>query len=72
MSSVYDILVERGFIEQCTHEKEARRLVQQGGVTVNDVKVPAFDSVFGSKDFNENGAFMVKKGKKGFYQIKAN
>lgn len=51
---------------------EARRLVNQGGVTVNDVKVPAFDSVYGSKDFNENDAFMVKKGKKGFYQIKAN
>ena len=50
---------------------EARRLVNQGGVTVNDVKVPAFDSVYGSKDFNENQAFMVKKGKKGFYQIKA-
>lgn len=49
---------------------EARRLVQQGGVTVNDVKVPAFDTVYGSKDFNENDAFMVKKGKKGFYQIK--
>ena len=48
---------------------EGRRLVQQGGVTVNDVKVPAHDAVYGSKDFNENGAFMVKKGKKGFYQI---
>lgn len=50
---------------------EGRRLVQQGGVTVNDVKVPAFDSVYGSKDFNDNGALMIKKGKKGFYQIKA-
>lgn len=50
---------------------EARRLVKQGGVTVNDVKVPSFDSVYGSIDFNESGAFMVKKGKKGFYQIKA-
>ena len=50
---------------------EARRLVNQGGVKVNDVKVPAFDAVYGSKDFNENQAFMVKKGKKGFYQIKA-
>nr|WP_291235263.1 tyrosine--tRNA ligase [Frisingicoccus sp.] len=50
---------------------EARRLVNQGGVTVNDVKVPAFDAVYGSKDFNENQAFMVKKGKKGFFQIKA-
>lgn len=50
---------------------EARRLVNQGGVTVNDVKVPAFDAVYGSKDFNENQAFMVKKGKKSFFQIKA-
>ena len=50
---------------------EARRLVKQGGVTVNDVKVPSFDSVYGSKDFNKSGAFMIKKGKKGFYQIKA-
>lgn len=50
---------------------EARRLVKQGGVTVNDVKVPSFDAVYGSKDFNESKAFMVKKGKKGFYQIKA-
>ena len=45
---------------------EARRLVKQGGVTVN-----SFDSVYGSKDFNDSEAFMVKKGKKGFYQIKA-
>lgn len=50
---------------------EARRLVKQGGVTVNDVKVPSFDAVYGSKDFNDFDAFMVKKGKKGFYQIKA-
>ncbi len=50
---------------------EARRLVKQGGVTVNDVKVPSFDAVYGSKDFNDSDAFMVKKGKKGFYQIKA-
>lgn len=49
---------------------EARRLVNQGGVTVNDIKVPSFDTVYGSKDFNENQAFMVKKGKKGFFQIK--
>lgn len=50
---------------------EARRLVKQGGVTVNDVKVPSFDSVYGTKDFDDSEAFMVKKGKKGFYQIKA-
>ena len=50
---------------------EGRRLVQQGGVTVNDVKVPAFDTVYSAKDFNEEGALMIRKGKKGFCQIKA-
>lgn len=50
---------------------EARRLVQQGGVTVNDIKVPSFDTKYSSADFNENDALLVKKGKKGFYQIKA-
>ncbi len=50
---------------------EARRLIQQGGVTVNDVRVPSFDAVYGARDFNENGALMIRKGKKGFCQIKA-
>ena len=33
MSSVYDTLVERGFIEQCTHEKELRELLEKEKVT---------------------------------------
>lgn len=49
---------------------EARRLVQQGGVSVNEVKVPSFDTVYSVKDFNENQALMIKKGKKGFCQVK--
>jgi len=48
---------------------EARRLVKQGGVTVNETKVPSFDKEYSSADFNENNALLVKKGKKGFYQI---
>ncbi len=50
---------------------EARRLVQQGGVTVNDVKVPSFDTKYSTDNFNENNALLIKKGKKGFYQVKA-
>ena len=33
MASVYDTLVERGFIEQCTHEKEVRELLEKEKVT---------------------------------------
>ncbi len=50
---------------------EARRLIQQGGITVNDVKVTEFDKVFTTNDFDADGALVIKKGKKGFHQIKA-
>ncbi len=50
---------------------EARRLVQQGGVTVNDVKVAALDRIFTTADLDADGVLLIKKGKKGYHQIKA-
>lgn len=50
---------------------EARRLVTQGGVTVNEVKVTEIDKAFTTADMNEDGALLIKKGKKGYHQIKA-
>ena len=50
---------------------EARRLVQQGGVSVNEVKVSAIDRVFTTADFDAGGVLLIKKGKKGFHQVKA-
>ena len=29
MESVFDVLQERGFIEQCTHEEEIKKLLEQ-------------------------------------------
>ncbi len=49
---------------------EARRLVQQGGVLVNGEKVTDFSMVFTNNNFNEDGALLIKKGKKGYYQVK--
>ena len=49
---------------------EARRLIQQGGVTVNDVKVTEFDKKFTGDDFDLDGVLLIKKGKKGYHQIK--
>ena len=66
-----DIITRLVDAKLAASRSEGRRLVQQGGVTVNDVKVPAFDTVYSSKDFNEEGALMIRKGKKGFCQIKA-
>ena len=51
---------------------EGRRLIVQGGVMVNDVKVTEFDRVFTTADLDEEGALLIKKGKKGYHQVKAN
>lgn len=50
---------------------EARRLVQQGGVSVNGEKVTAIDAAFTTADYNDEGVILIKKGKKAFHQIKA-
>ena len=46
---------------------EARRLVQQGGVSVNDEKVAAIETTFGCEQFTGDGV-IIKKGKKVFHK----
>ncbi|MBQ7669476.1 MAG: tyrosine--tRNA ligase [Clostridia bacterium] len=48
-------------------KSEARRLVQQGGVLVNDVKVERFDAVVKPADIGDG--LIIKKGKKTFHRI---
>lgn len=49
---------------------EARRIILQGGVSVNDVKVTEIDRKFTSADLDADGVLLIKKGKKGYHQIK--
>jgi len=51
----------------CASNGEARRLVQQGGVSVNDKKVEAADTVFDKDDFAGDG-IVIKKGKKVYHK----
>ncbi len=46
---------------------EARRLVQQGGVSVNDEKVAAIETTFDCEQFTGDGV-VIKKGKKVFHK----
>ena len=46
---------------------EARRLVQQGGVSVNDEKVAAIETTFGCEQFTGDGV-VIKKGKMVFHK----
>ena len=50
-------------------KKEARRLVEQGGVTVNDEKVTDVDFRFTPEMLSGEGA-LVRKGKKSYHRFK--
>ena len=50
---------------------EARRLVQQGGVTVGDEKVSAIETTYGCEQFTGDG-IIIKKGKKVFHRAVLN
>ena len=59
---VLTLLVKCGL---AASKSEARRLVQQGGVSVNDEKVAAIETAFGCEQFTGDGV-VIKKGKKVF------
>ena len=53
-----------------TSRSDARRNIEQGGVSVNDVKVTEFSRKFTPADFNADGALLVRKGKKVYHLFK--
>ena len=65
-----DILTMLVDSKLCTTRSDARRMVQQGGVSVNGKKVDAIDATFGKADFDDKDRILLKKGKKKFCQIK--
>ena len=52
----------------CASRGEARRLIEQGGVSVDDVKITAPQYIIPLSDF-EKGFVIIKKGKKVFHKI---
>ncbi len=60
-----EVMVQAGLIKS---KGEGRRLVQQGGVSLNDAKVTDPMLVLSAADF-EKGYAVVKKGKKVFHKI---
>ena len=55
----------------CASNGEARRLIQQGGVAVNDEKVASIDVAFEQAQFAGEG-IVIKKGKKIFHRAFVN
>ena len=64
--NVLSMLVATGL---CPSRGEARRLVQQGGVTIDDVKVASIDESLARERFEGEGV-IVRKGKKIFHRVK--
>ena len=62
---ILSVLTKTGI---CPSRGEARRLVQQGGVTVDDVKVASIDESY-DKDRLATDGIMVKKGKKVYHKV---
>ena len=62
---VLDLLASTGLVPS---KGEARRLIQQGGLTINNGKVESVDRVFTTADL-EDGALIVRQGKKKYSRI---
>lgn len=61
----YLLLVEAGV---CQTRGEARRLIGQGGVTLNDQRIPSFDLKIDARQLKDN-TLLLKIGKKRFHKI---
>jgi tyrosyl-tRNA synthetase len=64
--NIIDLLVMTGLAPS---KGEARRLIAQGGVLVEDSKVESIDLAVSTADFKD-GKLIIKKGKKTYHRIK--
>ena len=63
--NVLDVLAQTGILPS---KAEARRLITQGGLTINDEKVTDVARMITDADFGDEG-MIVKKGKKSFFKV---
>ena len=63
--SIINLLERTGLIPT---RSEGRRLIQQGGIRVNDMLIETIDHTVNQSDFRDN-QLMIKKGKKTFHKV---
>ena len=63
---ILDLLTSLGLTKS---NSEGRRLVQQGGISIDDVKVDSIQKIITLDDFKE-GKMMIRKGKKVYHQVR--
>ncbi|MEN1759604.1 tyrosine--tRNA ligase [Anoxynatronum sibiricum] len=62
---ILTLLMETGL---AASRSEARRLVQQGGISINDEKIAAIETVV-TLDYLDAGQMIIKKGKKVYHRV---
>jgi tyrosyl-tRNA synthetase len=65
-AGLMDILV---YTKVLPSKAEARRLIEQGGLTINDKKIEDKNAMLADSDFKD-GSVLIKKGKKKYYTLK--
>ena len=63
--NVIDLLVQCQLVAS---KSEGRRLIQQGGIRINDILITAIDLVINNEQIEE-GRILIKKGKKVFHRV---
>ena len=63
---ILDVLVKTVIVPS---KAEGRRLIQQGGLTINDIKIEDVNAKFSMDFINEEGYALIKRGKKKFYKL---
>jgi tyrosyl-tRNA synthetase len=64
-NNIIDMLLLLGLISS---KGEGRRLVQQGGIYINDERIDSIDYTLGDSDL-EDGSLMIRKGKKVYHKL---
>ncbi|GHU51579.1 tyrosine--tRNA ligase [Clostridia bacterium] len=65
--NIVELLVRTGLIKT---KSEGRRLLEQGGVKADGVKITSFEHVLQKADFAKKEGVMLQKGKKTFHRVK--
>jgi len=63
---ILDIIAQTGIVPS---KKEGRRLIEQGGLTINDIKIEDVNETFNESYLEKDGYALIKRGKKKFYKL---
>ncbi len=64
--SVIDVAIAAGLVSS---KAEARRSIEQGGLSVNDLRIDDADATLGAEDVKDGGFIILRKGKRQYHLL---